>query len=85
MKGYKTSKDYKQLKELLDAGQTIIVLWQEKVMKRKFQRAFAAFKDGDYYYLGVLCWAESYIKGAGWDFVPYCDAHNLEFIVPTNE
>lgn len=84
MKEYKTSKDYKQLKELLDAGRTIIVLWQEKVMKREFQRAFAAFKDGDYYYLGVLCWAESYIKGAGWEFAPYCDAHGLSFIVPND-
>ena len=83
MKGYKTSKDYKHLKALLDAGQIVIVIWPEKVMGKETPRSWAAFKDGDYYYLGVLCWAESYIKGAGWDFEPYCEAHDVSFIVPT--
>lgn len=85
MKGYKTSKDYGRLRELLDAGLIVPVVWYQSFLGRKVVSCYAAHKDAEYYYLGILTWAESYIKGAGWDFVPYCEARNIEFIEPQDD
>jgi len=87
MRGYKTSKDYKLLRELLDKGCQVVILWNESEDGYTFPKAFVGRKGTikgyeKYYYLGALTWSEDYINGAGWDFEPYCKAHKIEFIVP---
>lgn len=78
MKGYKTSKDYKRLKELLDGGHDVIV-----VGCRNNQLWIALGRDdGERYDLGFMQWSEEYIKKVGWTFERYCKEFNVEFIEP---
>ena len=59
---YKTSKDYKRLKELLDKGEEVIVIYEAYDFVRRQQvMAFIAHKStgfvfGSYYYLGAFSW-----------------------------
>lgn len=78
MKGYKTSKDYKRLKELLDEGHKIIVLYPSDFSQR-FPLATVAFKckDGSYCVAGNSPSFE--------DVVHHCESNNIEFIEPTED
>lgn len=89
-RGYKTSRDYKRLKELLDEGYEVIILRFRDIGEYHLRQAHVGRKGNipgyeKYYYLGVLTWSEDYITGAGWDFESYCKANDVEFIEPTEE
>jgi len=82
MRGYKTSKDYKRLKELLDNGYEVIVIAGGYAPGIQPTLGIGR-KSAEYYVLGtILTWAESYIEGCGWDWEPYCQINKVEFIEP---
>jgi len=82
---YKTSKDYKRLKELLGKGEMIIVLWEESPYAASgelVQKVHAAQKVEDYYYIGAaFCWAERFSTS----FEYQCERYGIEFIEPNGE
>ena len=59
LKGYKTSQDFKRLKELLDAGYWIIILWRHDPMGTLFPEIARKVPhidggvDGDWYSIGT--------------------------------
>lgn len=77
MRGYKTSKDYKRLKELLDSGKKVIVICEEEYL------GFGTYeKDtGDYYFGGRI--GITYFSPD--EFEKKCARDRLEFIEPTEE
>lgn len=70
---YKTSKNYKWLKKLLDAGEEVIVL------KSGVSPSLARKIDNNCYSLGYL---EEYSKG---NFLTMCRVLAIEFIEPNVE
>lgn len=74
---YKTSKDYKRLKELLDSGKKVIVICDEKYL------GFGIKEDdtGDYYFggsIGITYFDPDKFEGN-------CAQDRLEFIEPNGE
>lgn len=77
MKGYKTSKDYKRLKELLDSGREVIVVSELTVTTT----AIAVANPCTYVFSGNLPIAYAYDT----HFEAACTLYNIEFIEPTEE
>jgi len=86
MRGYKTSKDYKRLKELLDAGREVVIAYPDIFFPGRCE-AYLAKKTED-----PICHKECYDFGIGlW----YESSHapieerlkrlGIEFIEPTEE
>lgn len=75
MKGYKTSKDYKRLKELLDKGYKVICLWTQNNLYPP--RISFAEKIKDYY--AVANWT---CRVESKDFDLFCEIRQVEFIEP---
>ena len=71
MKGYKTSKDYKRLKELLDEGAEIIVL--------NFPLISFSRKVNDWYSFG----GQSHIESK--EFLSFCREQHIRYIEPNKE
>lgn len=84
MTGYKTSKDYKQLKELLDSGYEVIVVFPLNDIE---ERIYIAWKHpAGVYYLGDDRKYDSRLSAhQRFSFVEECKAYNIEFIEPTEE
>lgn len=77
MRGYKTSKDYKRLKELLDSGHKVIVICDEKYLGFGIKEE----DTGDYYFggrIGITYFIPEL-------FEEHCAQDRLEFIEPTEE
>lgn len=78
MRGYKTSKDYKRLKELLDKGREVIVISDQTVTAT----AIAVMANPcTYVFRGNLPIAYAYDT----HFEAACTFYNIEFIEPTEE
>lgn len=79
---YKTSKDYKWLKKLLDSGKKVIVIDERN-------KAFVAYKElsepGDNYNLGAFFWEDKYEGKHGHPLVKCCEEYGIEFIEPNVE
>lgn len=76
MKGYKTSKDYKRLKEMLDNGYSIIFF------KKNGAYPSIAKKDSEGYWFWECGLAELDNEYA---YLYLCHQHDIEFIEPTEE
>ena len=76
MKGYKTSKDYKRLKELLDNGYKVIVICDDCI-------GFGVKEEdtGDYYFGGKI--GITYFNPELFEM--NCEDDDLEFIEPEEE
>lgn len=85
MKGYKTSKDYGRLKELLDADYIVVVLWVHDATKNLFSdiaRRVSHIQggvDGDWYSIGVWSYFPTINRES---FEDYCASKGFSFIVP---
>ena len=79
---YKTSKDYKRLKELLDKGNEVIVMFPVFVNGEKERRVYLAHTFEDFYFLGGFCWREGFEPE---DFEVRCEKTRVEFIEPNGE
>ena len=78
MKGYKTSTDYKRLKELLDSGYEIIIIkdsGNENIVT-------SAWKNLHYYHTGNSVYNDGLVVGGHETFEQYCDCMGIEFIEP---
>ena len=75
MRGYKTSKDYKRLKELLDGGY--------KVPAVVHNTWLCMFRHGSWYLCGTFITMNAYSPSAPFDLT--CERLHLEFIEPTEE
>ena len=75
MKGYKTSKDYKRLKELLDSGYRIILICDEKYL------GFGT-KEDDYYHFGGEIGISHFIPKY---FEESCEQDLIEFVDPEDK
>lgn len=81
MKGYKTSKDYKQLKELLDKGYKVICLWTYA----NFYPPTISIAEkirGDIDYYSVANWTCSVESK---EFAFFCELRQVEFLEPNEE
>lgn len=85
MKGYKTSKDYKKLKELLDNGYTVVVLWVHSTTRRLFAGIARRVPhiqggvDGDWYSLDSWSYFPTIDKAP---FEEKCKSVGFSFIEP---
>ena len=86
MEGYKTSRDYKHLKELLDKGQQVIIVWTHSTTSKLFsgiaekhisRDAFNYTTVG--YHLDALSW---FPESSRESFEDKCKAIGFEYIVP---
>lgn len=95
MEGYKTSKDYKHLKELVDKGYRVVCFTtydfneHYKGGKDYYESLVTdicrAYKDGDWYYIT----ARGIEYGSYWEgmyryksFEEMCENNNIEYIEP---
>ena len=89
MKGYKTSKDYKRLKELLDKGWNVIIMYEVEGARLGdvvWKSSVARFTAGssarfDSYELGPASMFRRNFKR----FEANCKFWDFEFIEPTEE
>lgn len=81
MKGYKTSKDYTRLKELLDMGYKVICLWSQADLYSPII-SIAEKIRGDIDYYAVANWTCSTESK---DFALFCELRQVEFIEPNDE
>ena len=89
MKGYKTSKDYKRLKELLDKGYEVIciadynkrdgIVVRDICRAKKFRSAYLVLARGIEY---CSFWEGMYMYAT---FEEMCEDSHIEFIEPTEE
>lgn len=88
MKGYKTSKDYRRLKELLDSGMEVICLGIIEDPHMTFARVasyHAAREDEEDGHIPehyALPRRDVFVE-EGEDFETICEYSNIEFIEPT--
>ena len=81
-KGYKTSKDYKRLKELLDEGFDVICFCD---YGDQYRDLCYAYKDDDWYRISSRCieynvyWKDMHRYSS---FEEMCKDSNIEFIEP---
>ena len=85
MKGYSTSNDFKKLKELLDDGYLVVLVWAHSTTRSLFsgiaKRVLSKHgsNDGDWYSLD--CW--SYFPTINKEsFEDYCKSKGFSFILP---
>lgn len=85
MKGYKTSKDFKRLRELLDKGQEVIVIYPDEDIVH--QMRFAWKRPGGVYYLGNgrHYATASLAEESFYSFERACKNIGIEFIEPNEE
>ena len=88
IKGYRTSADYTKLKELLDNGYTVVLVYIHDASRRLFSDIAKRIShipggvDGDWYSLG--CW--SYFPTVDkMNFEDYCKSNGFSFILPEEE
>ena len=82
MKGYKTSKNYKRLKELLDRGYEVVCFIDLGYNWHKYSiLARRELVQGIDAYLMVGFWTVRAVD----DFVRSCNTYDIEFIEPTEE
>jgi len=82
MKGYRTSKDYKRLKELLDKGYEIVCFIDLGYTDRKYTNlARKQMVQGVDAYNIIGFWYHRNTK----EFERACVAYDIEFIEPTEE
>jgi hypothetical protein len=74
---YKTSKDYKRLKELLDSGEKVIAICEEEYIGFAFKEE----DTGDYYFGGRI--GITYFIPE--NFEKNCEHDRIEFIEPNGE
>ena len=82
---YKTSKDYKQLKELLDSGKEIICIIRSDcplgnmctIVRRSYSATHPQEKSYVFSEFGFYCYES--------DFTKACIARSIEFIEPNGE
>lgn len=86
MKGYKTSKDYGRLKELLDAGHQVVIVWQHSTTLRLFSGIAEKHVSRDAlnyttvgYHLDAWSW---FPQSSRESFEDKCKAIGFEYIVP---
>lgn len=78
MKGYKTSTDYKRLKELLDEGYEVVIIkdsGNEDIIT-------SAWKGLYFYRMGNSTYNERLVVGGHETFEEYCKGMMIEFIEP---
>ena len=101
MKGYKTSKDYKRLKELLDAGYSVVCFttydWRwlelephEPMMVTDVCMARLLERDSEYAHYGISCRGTGFLDYWIHDtnkrsFEEECELQNIEFIEPNED
>ena len=74
MKGYKTSKDYKRLKELLDKEYKVVFFQKNDTLP-----SLAGKNDGHYWF-----W-ECGLATNDYDYLSLCKQNDIEFIEPEEE
>lgn len=78
---YKTSKDYKRLKELLDEGYHIITFYEILIGDDTcIKKCAFAYRDVGYYLItnfNYYDWQQAHIS-----FEKICEKYNVEFIEP---
>lgn len=80
MIAYKTSKDYNNLKELLDKGYEVIIIKDfggENIVT-------TAWKQLHFYHIGNSKYNDGLVVGGHESFGEYCSCLRVEFIVPDN-
>ena len=88
MKGYTTSKDYKHLKELLDKGYTVVLLWVHDTTLRTFADLASRIApipggvEGYWYSLGTWSYFPTINKES---FEEYCKNIGISFILPKED
>lgn len=80
MKGYKTSTDYKKLKELLDEGYEVIII---KDSGNEIIITFA-WKQLHFYHIGNRTYNDGLVVGGHETFEEYCKCMMVEFIEPND-
>ena len=78
MKGYKTSKDYKRLKELLDEGYEVVIV-EYGIKGPILSHGHTVFERRKYYLCGSCIWGQSDPDS----FEETCRLYGIEFIEPT--
>ncbi len=81
---YKTSKDYKRLKELLDGGKEVICIIPS-VFPRGNRCAFARREHSPVFHRKYYVFAEFGFYAPENDFIEGCIAKGIVFIVPNVE
>lgn len=88
LKGYKTSQDFSRLKELLDNGHWVVILWEHDTTKNIFPDIARRVPhidggvDGDWYSVG--CWG--YFPTLNTDTFPvFCKRINFTYIDPEDK
>ena len=79
MKGYKTSTDYKRLKELLDSGYEIII-----IIDSGNENIVTSACKHIHYYLGNSCYNNGLVTWGHETFSEYCTCMGVEFIEPND-
>ena len=88
MKGYRTSKDYKKLKELLDKGYIVVLLWVHDATSNLFAGIARRVPhiqggvDGDWYSLDSWSYFPTINRET---FEEYCQGRGFTFILPEEE
>lgn len=78
MKGYKTSTDYKRLKELLDENYEVIIIkdsGNENIIT-------SAWKQLNFYHIGNSTYNDGLVVGRHETFEQFCNCMGIEFIEP---
>mgnify|MGYP001159030936 FL=1 len=82
---YKTSKDYKRLKELLDKGEKITVFFlhksgygTEQKIRKTAEKKYNEITHCDGYFIGPM----TIFPFSQKPFEYYCEKYNIEFIEP---
>jgi len=83
MRGYKLSKDYKLLKELLDKGYKIIMVQHTNYGLPLLSVSHYHAESKRYYLAGLHIWSEE--DGRFGTFEEYCNDWGIEFIEPPEE
>lgn len=88
LKGYRTSRDFTRLKELLDNGYRVVILWEHDTTKNIFPDIARRVPhidggvDGDWYSVGI--W--SYFPTLNTDpFEVFCTRIGFTYIDPEGE